>query len=338
MTKSNQSPSAELIDVSVAYGDTPAVRDASLTLRAGEVHALLGTSGAGKTTLLRAIAGFERLSGGTLRIGGRDVDGRGWVPPEKRRVGVVFQDYALFPHLSVAKNVAFGSKGRDPNAPRVRELLEMIGLPDFGPRSPRELSGGEQQRIALARALAQDPDVLLLDEPFAHLDPSRRDELRDATLKLVRAAGVAALLVTHDAADAMVAADVIHVMSNGRIAQSGAPREVYRKPVDRQTALGLGAANFVPTTSVGEHSVQTALGDVPCESPVAGDVMLRPEWLCVGDGGVEALVEDVRFRGPHDELTLMVNGAVVQAAAGEGLRPGDTTTLRATRGWILPPG
>ena len=336
MNPSEDSIAAELINVSVAYGEVAAVTDASFELRPGEVHALLGTSGAGKTTLLRAIAGFERISGGELRVGARPVDGPAWVPPERRRVGVVFQDYALFPHLSVAKNIAFGISGRDPNSARVSELLELVGLPAFGPRSPRELSGGEQQRVALARALAQDPAVLLLDEPFAHLDPSRRDDLRDATLRVVRAAGVATLLVTHDAADAMIAAETIHVMSEGRIAQSGTPRDVYRQPTSRSTALALGAASFLPITRGTDGSCHSALGPVQCEDAAEGEqLMVRPEWIRVGEGGATAVVQSVRFLGAYDEVVLRIADVAVTAAVPEGLAVGVETTAKSADGWVL---
>jgi iron(III) transport system ATP-binding protein len=335
LKSSKDSPAAELTDVSVVYGEVTAVSDASFALRPGEVHALLGTSGAGKTTLLRAIAGFERISGGEVRVGARPVDGPTWVPPEQRRVGVVFQDYALFPHLSVAKNIAFGIPGRDPNSTRVVELLKLVGLPEFGPRAPRELSGGEQQRVALARALAQDPAVLLLDEPFAHLDPSRREELRDATLRIVRAAGVAALLVTHDAADAMVAADKIHVMSEGRIAQSGTPRDVYRQPTSRTTALALGPANFLPGSPQSDGSVHSALGPVRSDSAAKGELMVRPEWIQIGKGGETAVIESVRFLGSYDEVVLRVGEVTVTAAAPEGLSVGTETTARTIAGWVL---
>lgn len=321
--------------MSVHYGDTVAVQGATLELRPAEVHALLGTSGVGKTTLLRAIAGFERISAGALSVGGVAVDGPEWVPPERRRVGVVFQDYALFPHLSVAQNVAFGTATRDASAQRVMELLALVGLPELGHRSPRELSGGEQQRVALARALAQDPSVLLLDEPFAHLDPGRRDELRDATLRVVRSTGVAALLVTHDASDAMIASDVIHVMSEGRIAQSGAPREVYRRPTSHTVATALGAANFLPATKVDDDTVRCALGTVACGNAGQGTLMIRPERIVLDGEGVAATVESVRFCGSHDEVTVRVDAQSVTLWTNASVRAGDAVGVRGERGWII---
>lgn len=333
MIDSSQPSAARLTNVSVHYGDTVAVTDASLELRSGEVQALLGASGVGKTTLLRAIAGFERVTSGSVSVGGREVDGGAWVPPEKRRVGVVFQDYALFPHLSVARNVAFGTADRDPDAPRIRELLEMVGLPRLADRSPRELSGGEQQRVAVARALAQEPAVLLLDEPFAHLDPGRRDEVRDATLRIVREAGVAALLVTHDAGDAMVASDVIHVMSEGRIAQSGPPRDVYRHPVSRVVASALGPANFLDARRVEDATVTCALGSVDCPNAADGLLMVRPEWIVADDGGTEAVVEHARFCGSRDEVTARIGEQTVTFWSAAPVGVGTSIRIRATTGW-----
>lgn len=316
--------------VEIRYGSVAAVSDASLSVQPGEVHALLGQSGAGKTSLLRAVAGFERISAGSVHVAGRIVDGGDWIPPEARNVGVVFQDYALFPHLSVAKNIAFGMPGRDPASARVTALLELVGLPQMAGRRPHELSGGEQQRVALARALAQDPAILLLDEPFAHLDPSRRDSLRDETMRIVRQAGLAAILVTHDAQDAMVAADVVHIMHAGRIRQSGSPREIYEQPISREVATALGPANFVDARS--------EVGRVICADLDVGGIgetlMIRPEWLRFCTDGVPAEVASVRFEGPTQGLAIRIGERTLECRirSTEGASVGPCN-VHATQAW-----
>ncbi|MFT6398627.1 MAG: iron(III) transport system ATP-binding protein [Bradymonadia bacterium] len=321
-----------LTDVGIRYGNVTAVADASLAVRPGEVHALLGASGAGKTSLLRAIAGFERVSSGTVHVGGQLVDGGAWTPPERRNVGVVFQDYALFPHLTVAKNIAFGTDGRDHRSARVQELLTLVGLPEMGARKPYELSGGEQQRVALARALAQKPAILLLDEPFAHLDPSRRDSLRDETMRIVRQTGLAAILVTHDAQDAMVAADVVHIMHGGRIRQSGSPREIYEEPRSREVATALGPANFLDTHS----ELAIALSRNATVHGEGKTLLIRPEWLEFCDEGTPADVILARFEGATVGVKLRIGDADLECrATGTLVAPNGSCHVRARRGWLL---
>ncbi|MEM8739724.1 MAG: ABC transporter ATP-binding protein [Planctomycetota bacterium] len=208
---------------------SPVVKGVDLDLHAGRVHALLGDSGSGKTTLLRLIAGLEQLNAGRIDIGEQSVsaDAR-HVPPEKRAVGIVFQDYALFPHLSVRQNVIFGLK-KQPRRQRradAEELLDRVGMQGFADAMPTTLSGGQQQRVALARALARKPQVMLLDEPFSGLDATLRDRVRDTTLRVMREAGVAILMVTHDPREALFAADTVSVMRNGRITATGRPHEI----------------------------------------------------------------------------------------------------------------
>lgn len=302
-----------LRDVRVAYGDVVAVDAASLVVERGEVHAILGASGAGKTSLLRAVAGFERVSAGVVSVGGRVVDdGASWHPPERRNVGVVFQDYALFPHMSVRANIAYGMRPRSDAA--IDELLATVGLEGKGARRPAELSGGEQQRVALARALAQKPDLLLLDEPFAHLDPARREALRDETVAIVRRSGVAAIVVTHDADDALACADLVHVMHRTRVLQSGAPRSIYEAPVDATVARAVGPAQLVPCTGDGER-VETPLGTVAVGSGAGAFVVLRPEYLELhgpgSDRGAPGRVVGRSFRGGDLELRVDVAGFVV---------------------------
>ncbi|MBC8075555.1 MAG: ABC transporter ATP-binding protein, partial [Chloroflexales bacterium] len=228
------------------YGAVRAVVDVDLTLASGQLLALLGPSGCGKTTLLRLLAGFEPPDTGTISIGGRQVAGpNGLVPPEQRRVGMVFQDYALFPHLSLKENIAYGlprSNGRDA---RVAELLALVGLESLGTRSPHQLSGGQQQRAALARALAPGPAVMLLDEPFSNLDASLRRTVRSEVRRILQAAGATVLFVTHDQEEALSLADQVAVMLEGRILQVGRPATIYERPTTREVAAFVGAANFL---------------------------------------------------------------------------------------------
>ena len=220
-------PAIRATDIRKAFGRTTAVDDASLEVGHGELVALLGPSGSGKTTLLRVIAGFEAPDAGTVEVGGRVVAGPGvWEEPDRRRVGMVFQDGALFPHLTVGANVAFG----EPADGRVEECLALVGLADRARSYPHELSGGERQRVALARALATDPEVVLLDEPFASLDAGLRESLREEVVAILRAAGASALLVTHDQQEALSLADQVVVMRDGRGRAGGHARGRLRPP------------------------------------------------------------------------------------------------------------
>jgi iron(III) transport system ATP-binding protein len=290
--------------VEKAFGRTRAVADATLRVGSGELVALLGPSGSGKTTLLRVIAGFEAPDAGRVAIAGRPVAGDGaWVEPEHRRIGMVFQDGALFPHLTVAGNVGFGAERRE----RVDECLELVGLAGRAGDYPHELSGGERQRVALARALAADPEVVLLDEPFAALDAGLRDSLRQEVTGILRAAGTSALLVTHDQAEALSLAGTVAVMRDGRIEQVGTPEEIYDRPSSRWLAEFLGDADVLPGTAH-EGVVECELGRFGVPSELAGSVhvVIRPESLAIGSGPsrepqAEALVVARSFYG-HDQL------------------------------------
>ena len=266
--------------VSKAFGDVVAVVDADLCVGRGELVALLGPSGCGKTTLLRLIAGFEYPSSGEVRVDGRTVAGSTWVPPEQRGVGIVFQDYALFPHRDVAGNVGFGVPRRE-RRQRVRELLALVGLSGSERRYPHELSGGQQQRVALARALAPRPAVLLLDEPWSNIDPLLRGAMRDDLAAILRASEATVVLVTHDREEAFSLADRIAVMRDGRVVQAAAPEDVYLSPADRWTARFVGAGNFVPGRVEGDL-VETLLGRFPAphrNGATDVDVLIRPEQL-----------------------------------------------------------
>ncbi len=288
------------------YGDFSAVSEVSFTVGRGEIMALVGPSGCGKTTTLRLMAGFEQADNGRITIGGQLVDdGRTVVPTEKRRVGMVFQDYAIFPHLSVADNVAFGLKGGQKRQPqRVAEMLTFVGLAGLGERMPHELSGGQQQRVALARALAPEPAVLLLDEPFSNLDAALRHEVRAEVRNLLKRSGVTAVFVTHDQEEALFMGDQVAVMNAGRLEQMGPPEVVFHQPRTRFVAEFLGQADFVPGTVVAE-GVQTPLGLLPqlVSAPPGTTVTIavRPDdiFLRVGqvDGGANGRILDRQFLG-----------------------------------------
>ena len=243
-----------------SYGGHRVLRGVDLIIETGSLTAILGASGSGKTTLLRVLAGFERADAGNVTMGDRVVDdGHRHLAPERRRVGYVPQEGALFPHLSVAGNVAFGLDRAARRGGRVNELLELVGLADLGHRYPHQLSGGQQQRVALARALAINPTMVLLDEPFSSLDAALRASVRADVVTALRTAGATALLVTHDQDEALSMADRVAVLRDGVIAQIGAPQQLYDRPADVDLAGFLGEANVVPGR-VHDGRIHTALG------------------------------------------------------------------------------
>ncbi len=281
----------ELKNITKRFSENPipAVNDVSLTLRQGDILALLGPSGCGKTTLLRMIGGFEEASQtGTIEIDGQIVCGSNtWIAPEKRDIGIVFQDYALFPHLTVAQNVAFGLKNlnKEQIKKRVTEVLHLVSLKNLEERYPYELSGGQQQRVALARALAPQPKLMLLDEPLCNLDIQVRLRLRQEIRDILKAAGTSAIFVTHDQEEALAISDVVGVMRQGNLEQLGTPEEIYTRPASRFVAEFVTQANFLPATRKGELW-ETEIGSFPVEGgqiqdSVAekGELMIRQEDL-----------------------------------------------------------
>ncbi|ERH12668.1 MAG: ABC-type spermidine/putrescine transport system, ATPase component [halophilic archaeon J07HB67] len=284
-------PVLELADVRREYGAETAVESVDLTVREGELLTLLGPSGCGKTTTLRLIAGLDRPTGGAVRVAGETVaagaaEQATFVPPEDRDVGMVFQEFALFPHLTVAENVAFGIddwSDADREA-RVEELLALVGLADYGDRTPEDLSGGQRQRVALARSLAPEPDVLLLDEPFSNLDVRLRTRMREEVRRILKAAGVTAVSVTHDQEEALSISDRVAVVTDGRIEQVGRPETVFEHPESRFVAEFIGQASFLSgtlsngrvDTGLGTLHVDTLQGLTDDYDGAAVDVLVRP--------------------------------------------------------------
>jgi iron(III) transport system ATP-binding protein len=313
-------PAVECRGLSKRFGNVDAVADVSLQVPRGEIVALLGPSGCGKTTFLRLVAGFERPDAGSIALGGRSVAGNGsFIPPERRHVAIVFQDYALFPHLCVADNVGYGISGPGCDA-RVREVVHLVGLTGVGDRFPHELSGGQQQRVALARALAPRPDIILFDEPFSSLDAALRAKMRDEVRTILHEAEATAIFVTHDQEEALSLADRVGIMREGRIHQIDTPERVYTRPADPFVAAFVGGANLVRATGDGEH-VTCAFGTFrPLNTPPSGPTILvvRPESLHIRhDAGSDAVVTEATYYG-HDQLVelRLGNGEIVRSRLG----------------------
>ena len=315
------------------FGNTLAVDDVHFDVVSGSFTVLLGPSGCGKSTTLRLIAGFEVPDAGTVSIAGRLMaDARTFVPPERRRVGMVFQEGALFPHLTVAANVAYGIRGGNEKSSRVSELLEMVGLTTLANRMPHELSGGEQQRVALARALAPKPAVVLLDEPFSSLDATLRSRIRVEVRSILRHAGATAIFVTHDQDEAFSLADEVVVMWQGRIVQQSTPQELYGNPLSYDVAAFVGDANFLPGRA-DAATVETEFGLLTSKGPALGnvDVLVRPEAVqLVLDADAEASVHDMQFFG-HDRMytvALASGGRLKSRVAGNSpIRIGDRVRI-----------
>ena len=315
------------VDVRYAGQERPAVHGATLGLRAGEIGVLIGPSGCGKTTLLRAVAGLERVASGQIRLDGQVVSSTHvHVAPEARRIGMVFQDYALFPHLSVADNIGFGLRAEASTTrdARVAELLQLVGLAGQGNKYPHEMSGGQQQRVALARALAPRPSLLLLDEPFSNLDVELRERLSYEVRDIIKVAKTTAILVTHDQNEAFAVADEIGIMHEGRIQQWDTPYQLYHKPANRFVADFIGQGVFIEGRMLDERHVQIELGVLDnsapllcgedsrsCRLDLAVDVLLRPDDVVHDDSSaLKAEVVHKAFRGANILYTLRLGSGV----------------------------
>ena len=355
-------PRIEMRHVTRRFGGLPVVDDVSLTVRAGQVTCLLGPSGCGKSTTLRIIAGVDRQDQGEVLIDGEVVsDGLRHLPPESRSIGLMFQDFALFPHLDVAGNIAFGLKGsKAERRARVAELLERVNLSGFARKYPHELSGGEQQRVALARALGPRPRVMLMDEPFSGLDDRLRDEVRDATLDLLKEAGTAVLLVTHEPGEAMRMADEIALMRGGRVVQQGAPYNIDNAPADRAAAGFFSDINVIRGRSKGALT-ETPFGRFLTPGHADGaevEIVIRPQHLKIdfdrGGRGPNPTPEDgnaamgrvrrARFVGRESlvEFEMDHDGSVLRAALPGVFLPRPGTALwlmlRRDRCMVFPAG
>ncbi len=329
----------ELRHVSCSYeAGRPAVQEISFAAREGEILSLLGPSGCGKTTILRAIAGFEPVRSGQLFLSGQLVSSPDvMIPTENRRVGMVFQEYALFPHLRVQDNIAFGLRhlDRSERAARVQEMLRLTGLEGFERRYPHELSGGQQQRVALARALVQDPVVLLLDEPFSNLDPDMAGRMRQELHDLLRRTKTTTVLVTHDHDEAFAMADRIAVLNQGRLEQFDTPEMMYHMPATPFVADFVGQADFIPGT-ISQGMVHTELGEFPntieCTDGTAVVVMIRPDDIhLVPTEGARARVLSRQFRGSENLYTVSLpSGQIVHSSQGSTsvYQAGTTVELR----------
>ncbi|MCX4190663.1 ABC transporter ATP-binding protein [Methylophaga sp. OBS3] len=296
-----------LDNVSIAYGSNVVAEQVSFSLQEGEIGCLLGPSGCGKTSLLRAIAGFEPLRAGSIELNNKIVSEPGRnLPPEQRHIGMVFQDFALFPHLNIAKNIGFGLRkfSREDRKKRVDELLALVELTDFRALYPHQLSGGQQQRVALARAMAPRPNILLLDEPFSSMDSDLREQLARDVRQLLKRDGITAILVTHDQNEAFAMADHIGVLGKGQLHQWGSGYDLYHRPADLLVADFIGQGVLIPGRVIGESQVQTELGivtgeiDAQDDLPQEVDLLLRPDDVIHDDNSpLKAEIVGRAFRG-----------------------------------------
>ncbi len=332
--------------VSVSYPTVTALAGVSLTVAAGEVVCLLGPSGSGKSTLLRLIAGVERPTQGRIVIDGIEVAGpRAFIAPERRAVGMVFQDFALFPHLTVIENVAFGLKGlsKADSATRVSAMLARVGLTRYAHSYPHMLSGGERQRVALARALAPSPRILLMDEPFSSLDGRLRDHVRQETMDILRETRTTTIVVTHEPDEALRIADRIALLREGTLEQVGTPQELYTRPATMFAARFFSDVNELPGT-YRDGRIETALGTFTAPVPPssrAARVCIRPEHLRIASGptSVPARVVRSEFRGEIDHVVLTVDGVAapvtLRAFGRTSLLPGDAIRLEVPEENVL---
>ncbi|MFO7323016.1 MAG: ABC transporter ATP-binding protein [Chloroflexota bacterium] len=310
----------EIHNLTKSYNGVQVLSGVSLSVRPGQITALLGPSGCGKTTTLRLIAGFEWPDSGTIAINGRIVaSDTVRVPAEERRVGMVFQEYALFPHLSVADNITFGLSGKaKEKAERAKAMLALVGLSGIGNRMPYELSGGQQQRVALARALAPQPDILLLDEPFSNLDAALRGQVRSEVRAILKQTNITCVFVTHDQEEALSLADEVAIMLQGRVAQVAPPQKLYHRPATAEIAAFVGEANFVPGEAEGSHVV-CAFGSLPLDETRHGpvQVLIRPEAIRLDADGSGGTVMWREFYGHDQRIGLLLDSGISLVARAD---------------------
>ncbi len=315
----------EVSNIQCNYDDLVVIKDLSFTLIEGEIACLLGPSGCGKSTILRSIAGFEQLHAGSITLRGETISSdKVLQAPEKRQIGMVFQDYALFPHLSVAQNIGFGiqKQSRDKQNETITRLVKLVDLQGYEERLPHELSGGQQQRVALARALAPEPDLLLLDEPFSNLDAELRTRLGLDVRRILKELGISAILVTHDQQEAFAMCDHIGVIDSGKIQQWGTPFELYHEPANRFVACFIGKGSFVPGKVLTPDSFSTELGILrgnraynwPEKSPV--EILLRPDDIvCDHHSALKGKVLSKTFAGTNTQYLLeLASGLHIEAS------------------------
>ena len=325
-------------DLTCGYEGQTILQSLSIEVEQGEIVCLLGASGCGKTTLLKAIAGLVPLSQGTMSLNNKLLDdGKAWMPPEQRNIGMIFQDYALFPHLTVAKNVAFGLThlSQKEQLERVKSMLELVHLDELGERYPHQLSGGQQQRVAIARSLAYKPDLLLLDEPFSNIDTQVRHELIAQIRKIFKRQGVTAIFVTHSREEAFAFADKMAVMHNGVIEQFGTAGELYHKPATRFVADFLGGGSYLDATKLADGGFDTSFGVVEAQSRNdienggACQLLLRPQQIILERSDESSIVvKEMEFMGDHCRYIIESGNQRFIATSQEPLEVGDAVSVK----------
>ncbi len=325
--------------------NTTVLESLSLEVEHGEIVCLLGASGCGKTTLLKAIAGLLPLSSGTMSLNCMTIDdGENWTPPEQRNIGMIFQDYALFPHLTVEQNVAFGLKGcsAEEKCSKVTEMLELVHLQDFGERYPHQLSGGQQQRVAIARSLAYKPDLLLLDEPFSNIDTQVRHELIGEIRKIFKKQGVTAIFVTHSREEAFAFADKMAVMNHGVIEQYGTAGELYYKPSSKFVADFLGGGSYLAAKRISESEFSTELGVVEAQAQqhieleANCELLLRPQHVQIAATEESSVtVLEQQFMGDHCRYVIDAGGSKLLASSAEPLSIGQMVSVKVETHGVL---
>ena len=320
-------PVIRCIGIGKTYSKTTeAVKNVTLTVNHGEILVLLGPSGCGKTTLLRLIAGFEEPSNGTLSVGGQLVSMPGkFVKPENRKVGMVFQDYALFPHLNVEKNIEFGLDKSNKSTERVEKIISLVGLENLLKRMPNELSGGEQQRTALARALVPNPTVMLFDEPLSNLDAALRIKIREEIKEIVKQAEATTIFVTHDKEEAMFLGDRIAIMNNGKIEQIDTPEYIYNQPLTKFVAEFMDPASFIDVTITDPHTLHTEIGVIKVKEAIITDkqnlqILIRGNNIDLSQEKGSCIVESIEFKGSHYSYIIRLpSGKIIEYISQENI-------------------